>query len=442
MRRLRRSDASLMAARCARCGLSTEIEELFANVRRSFSRRRIRLCPRCVRESSLRTATAIHFCNIGFIALCALVVLLRPEWHVTRVARNLALFVLAYMPVMLLHEAGHAAMGRLLGFRSYGVVVGFGRLLWRSSVWGVPVEWRAIPMGAVTRAALVSSAGARWRMALFAFAGPLANLLALALVWPRVPGPDAWAVDFGYAGGLALGWAGANALCAAGNLIPFRHANPLGLLASDGLLIVQALRAGPGVVSEWLRARFLLEAFLAHEARRYEDALASVREGLAAYPGDPQLTSWLGGALLRTGQAEAAREVFLGLLATGLSLADRAIMLSNVAWCDFVSAREDRLDEALQCSEEAFDQLAWMPAVQNTRGAVLVWAERAQEALPLLRAALAAAEAPGDRASVACVLSMACAALAQRDAAKHALEQARALDPACPLLERATAAVG
>jgi predicted Zn-dependent protease len=121
--------------------------------------------------------------------------------------------------------------------------------------------------------------------------------------------------------------------------------------------------------------------------------------------------------------------------------ADRAVVLSNLAWCDFLSAQDERLDEALQCSQEALAQLGWLPAVQSTRGAVLVWSDRASEALPLLLQSYQGAKAPSDRAAVACVLALAYASVGRREDAKNALEQARALDVTCPLLPRAEAAV-
>lgn len=437
----RRTDAPWMSVQCAKCGTSSEIDELFPAVRRSFSRRTRRMCPACLHRRRFQESAWGHRATLAVFTACALLIALRPESHVAGVALGLAMLLLASIPAMLLHEVGHAAMGRLLGLRSIGIVVGCGRSVWRGSLLGMPIEWRAIPVGAITRGALVSAEGARWRMALFAVAGPAVNALAVAVTWPALPDFTVSRPALALGEAVAIGWVGANGLHAVVNLIPFRHTNALGLLASDGLLIVQALRAKPEIVREWLRARFLLEWTISYEDVRLQDALESVREGLASYPDDPQLTSLLGVALVQTGDCEGARDAFRCLLGMDPSPVDRALALSNLAWCDFLSGRDERLDEALQCSQEAFEQLGWMPPVQNTRAAVLVWADRASEALPLVLRSYRGAEAPTDRATVACVVALAYASIGRRDEAKHALEQARDLDATCPLLPRAEAAV-
>jgi hypothetical protein len=71
-----------------------------------------------------------------------------------------------------------------------------------------------------------------------------------------------------------------------------------------------------------------------------------------------------------------------------------------------------------------------------------VWANRARAALPIVLKSQQGAEALVDRAAVACVLAMADTSLGLREEAKRALEPARSLDAACPLLARAEATVG
>jgi len=182
-----------------------------------------------------------------------------------------------------------------------------------------------------------------------------------------------------------------------------------------------------------------MEAGVLREQRAFAAALDFVRAGLTAVPEDFDLTTLLGVVLVDTGRGEEARALFLEQLAGDPPTLERAITLSNVAWCDFLSDRDERLEEAEACSEEAFRHLAWAPAVQSTRGAVLVWAGRGEEALPLLGRAFEGTESPSERAAVACVESLAFRQLGREDDAKRSLELARGLDPACALLERAGA---
>jgi tetratricopeptide (TPR) repeat protein len=427
-----------VAIECAQCGVRAELEAPFLKVRKSLSRKHLAFCPRCVQQQKLEASKESEYTVLAALVACAA----GAWWIGSNILLFLALFCVAYAPALLLHELGHADAARVLGLRCFGIVIGFGTPLWRGHLLGVPIEWRRNAVGGYTRGAILSERGARRRMALFALGGPALNALAAALVWPALPDGGLSSAPSGFGEALASGWFAANALYAGLNLLPLRHSNPLGVLASDGLLILQSLFATPATVREWLAARFLLEAAIAHEEGRFEPALASVRAGLGAHPGHPGLTSLLGICLLGTNQIEEARDVFRRQLAGELQPAERAMTLNNVAWCDFVSARDERLDEALQCSEEACAQIGWLSPIQNTRAAVLVWAERAEEALPFALAALEGPLPPANRAYVACVLALAHAALGRRDEAKRALEQARAADATCLLLPRAAASVG
>jgi Flp pilus assembly protein TadD len=427
-----------VAAECAVCGVRAELEAPFSKLRRSFLRKSLPICPRCLQRRKLKELAKAERWVLSAIVVCGAAGILLPAEDLARgFLLSAAFFFVSYTPALLLHELGHAALAHALGLRLFGIVVGYGEPLWRGRVLGIPLEWRRVPSGGVTRGAVLSERGARWRMALFALGGPAANALAAALGWAAL---SAGASGFGAA--LASGWAIANTLLAVANLMPFQSTSPTGALASDGLLILHALLAKPAKVHEWLRARLMFEALMAREERGYAHALARTHEGLAAYPEDPELTSLLGICLIDTGDVESARDVFQAQLTTELTAVGRAITLNNVAWCDFVSARDERLDEALHCSQEAHAQLGWLSAVQSTRAAVLVWAERAAEGLPLILAALDDPLDPADRARATCVLALAYAQLGRRDEAKSALERARGIDAECFLLPRAAAAVG
>ncbi|MGI9592868.1 MAG: hypothetical protein ACR2P8_15980, partial [Myxococcota bacterium] len=301
---------------------------------------------------------------------------------------------------------------------------------------GVPVEWRAIPSGGFTHAAPQGDRGIRWRLALLALAGPAVNAAVAAAVWPWLPeltdGP-AWRTP-GVA--VAACWAGANAFIAVTSVLPYRQRSGIGPTPTDGLLALTALFAGPDAIDRWRAARFQLEAGRLCEQRRFAEALQVVRDGLTLLPDDENLQSLLGVVLVDVGRTEEARELFLAQLEGESPDLARALTLNNVAWCDFLSGRDERLEEAEACSEEALRLLPWFPAVQSTRGAVLVWSGRAEEALPLLQRAFEGVEQAAPRASVACVRALGLRQLGRTDQAKQALELAQTLDPACPLLQR------
>ncbi len=91
-------------------------------------------------------------------------------------------FLAAWPPLLVLHEAGHAIVAGLLGWRVRGVVIGFGRVVGTFSVRGVPVQFRMIPLGGFALPAPRDLKSPRLKMALIYLAGPGAELLLLAVL--------------------------------------------------------------------------------------------------------------------------------------------------------------------------------------------------------------------------------------------------------------------
>src|SRR5262245_50005367 len=99
------------------------------------------------------------------------------------------LIILFWIPLLALHEAGHAVMAALLGWRVHRVVIGMGRCLWSFRVGGTPVEIRMFPVEGFVLGSPASLRAVRLKSALFAFAGPAATLLPLGVL-ALVPGVD------------------------------------------------------------------------------------------------------------------------------------------------------------------------------------------------------------------------------------------------------------
>ena len=87
------------------------------------------------------------------------------------------LFVLWWMPLVLLHEFGHAVMARLLGWQVSRTVIGFGRVVWQGKLFSAPLELRMVPIEGFVQIAPLSTIGARFKHALIYFAGPGIELL-------------------------------------------------------------------------------------------------------------------------------------------------------------------------------------------------------------------------------------------------------------------------
>ncbi len=108
-----------------------------------------------------------------------------------------ALFVaLWWIPMLFVHEAGHALMARALGWGVRRVVIGLGRQVHRRRVGGVDVEIRVAPVAGFVQAYPRSDRWPRLKDSLIYAAGPAAELgvagLVVALVgWDTLTRPSA-----------------------------------------------------------------------------------------------------------------------------------------------------------------------------------------------------------------------------------------------------------
>jgi hypothetical protein len=148
------------------------------------------------------------------------------------------LIVLFWIPLLALHEAGHAVAAALLNWHVDQVVVGMGRLVHAFRVGTAAVEIRLFPVEGFVRCAPRDLRRPQLKQACIYFAGPGVELL-LALVILLVVGPDRLltkTTDY-----LLIGW---QSLAAAGaaqgvlNLIPQSLKTPRGEIPNDGLGIL------------------------------------------------------------------------------------------------------------------------------------------------------------------------------------------------------------
>lgn len=153
------------------------------------------------------------------------------------------MFLLWWMPLVLLHEFGHALMARLFGFGVERTVVGFGRVVYQGQLFGAPLEVRLIPIEGFVQISSLGQQGARIKNALIYFAGPGIELLlflviALALGWENL-----FAIEDHYGKLILQSLAFAALAGAIINLIPMGVVTKDGESPNDGLGILQSLFA-------------------------------------------------------------------------------------------------------------------------------------------------------------------------------------------------------
>jgi hypothetical protein len=149
-------------------------------------------------------------------------------------------FVLSWIVLLPLHEAGHAVVAYLVGWYVGQVVIGMGRPLRRFTVGPAHVEIRAFPVEGFCRTVPRDLHWPRLKNAVIYFAGPGVELLLLGLVVLLAGfGPmTTRSNDLGILA--AQGFALAVLASAFMNLFPHYAVTPQGLIPNDGLGILQS----------------------------------------------------------------------------------------------------------------------------------------------------------------------------------------------------------
>ena len=211
--------------------------------------------------------------------------------------------VLFWVPMLVVHELGHAVVARLLGWRVREIVIGFGRDLWQWQVGDTRVRIKLAPVEGYVLPAPAEPDNVRLKSMLIYAAGPGAELLVLgfmllALGWDAVFS-DSDEVSLIAAQSLAI-----VILFGAGfNLLPFRTDGAV----SDGLGILSS----PFMNRETIELRLL--TFELREIRKLLDAgktgkaVQALSEHLEKYPENEGLRLMYVSALSADEQDEAAR---------------------------------------------------------------------------------------------------------------------------------------
>jgi hypothetical protein len=153
------------------------------------------------------------------------------------------LFVpLAWLPLLVIHELGHAAAARMCGWGLRRIVIGTGRERFRIRCLGTWMSIRTWPVSGYVLPRLHDVRGAKWKSAFIYAAGPGSELLVAALV--RIFAGDAiYESPRGHIGLIAAQSIALAALAdAALNLFPMPVQSDGQYVANDGLGIINSLR--------------------------------------------------------------------------------------------------------------------------------------------------------------------------------------------------------
>ena len=196
--------------------------------------------------------------------------------------KNLSILfmLLFWVPMLILHEAGHAVVAKLLGWRVREMVIGFGRDLWQWQIGETRIKIKLAPIEGYVLPAPMEPEHIRLKSALIYAAGPGAELLLLAIMLIVF----GWETIFGESDEtfrIALKSLAAVILFGAGfNLLPFRSEGAV----SDGLGIISSPFMSSDAI-EWRLLTFELreiQQFL--ETGETKKAVDSVTDAIVNVP--------------------------------------------------------------------------------------------------------------------------------------------------------------
>jgi hypothetical protein len=328
---------------------------------------------------------------------------------------SVVFYILFWVPMLILHELGHAVAARMLGWRVREIVIGFGRTLWQFRYGETLVKIKMAPIEGYVLPAPVEAGDARLKSMLIYAAGPGAELLLLAFLI-AVLGWDTVFNDSDQVPLIALKTLAIVIIVGAGfNLLPFRTEGAV----SDGLGILSS----PFLPDEAIEMRLLtfemreIQSML--DRGRAGEAVELIRSLRRQFPANSWLELMLATALAGDGKTDEARAYAREKLAAGdLPREVRRAWLAVQAEIELECDEPDflvldlALQKALGLTPEAPDLLA-------IRGASWVMRGRYEDGGNQLEIAWRKNDGSADDPMMLAWLTIAAHRLGDTDAAAH-----------------------
>ncbi len=299
-----------------------------------------------------RTSGTDHLIGLGLGAVIFGLFAVELMHELTIAKLSAPIILVAWIPLLVVHEFGHALAARLVGSRVCKVVIGMGRPLWRFRVGSVPVTIRLVPVSGYVVASPGSLSGARWRSALVYLGGPgieLALLLLLAtIVGPQRLLTPATSVTLIAAQSVGV----ALALDIAFNLAPIPTAD--GALR-DGLGIVLSPFLTETRLESWIAGGYAADIEPLLEAGRLDRAIETVEHASNHHPQNIHIVFLLATLLREAGRPREAGQHLEPWLEKPLPDVLRAILNAHVASAardlgdpDLHAVAAEHIDRALE----------------------------------------------------------------------------------------------
>jgi hypothetical protein len=284
---------------------------------------------------------------------------------------SIVFYILFWVPMLVVHELGHALAARALGWRVREIVIGFGRTLWQWQTGETRIKVKLAPIEGYVLPAPADAKQVRLKTGLIYAAGPGAELAVLAIMiaffgWETVFN-DSSDVSL-----VALKTLAVVILVGAGfNLLPFRTDGAV----SDGLGILSSPFMTRDVIDMRLLTFELREVQSLLDAGETSKAMRLLGPLLDRFPDNVALQLLNGTAISRDGRTDDARALAKSRLAdAGLGEITRREWLKLQATIELNApdphfmTLDLAVQEALRITPDAPDLLAIKGASLVLRG--------------------------------------------------------------------------
>ncbi len=248
---------------------------------------------------------------------------------------GLLFFLLAWVPMLVVHELGHAVAARLMGWRVNELVIGYGRELTCFYFGSALVRLKAAPLEGYVLPSPVRLRSPRLESAFIYAAGPGIEILVLLGLYILADGQLFTRTD--EIGLVALqGTAAAIGLGLFFTLVP----RPVGHAMSDGLGIIVSLYRPASHFRAMLLTPYISEATRALILEGPEVARDVVQRGLARHEEAPKLLGLLAVSHAIAGEPDEAHALLEGLETTDVEAYRAWVLLEGAEPGRFVFARQ------------------------------------------------------------------------------------------------------